>query len=152
VEPSHSNEIEAFCRQHGPALLLFAAAMTWQPDPAQEAVHQVFLKLIEDGKRRNAVLNEVKIQTQNAALAEDSAWFDPPNRDYAGELNLRRAVGSIPDDQQEVTVLHVWGKLTFAQIGGLLDINPNTAASRYRYALAKLLESMCTKEDTCANS
>jgi DNA-directed RNA polymerase specialized sigma24 family protein len=43
-----------------------------------------------------------------AALNEDSAWFEPPERDYAGELNLRRALGSLPDDQKEVIVLHVF--------------------------------------------
>ena len=42
--------------------------------------------------------------------------------------------------------------LSPAQIGELLDVSSNTAASRYRYALAKLRESMCAKEDFCANS
>jgi RNA polymerase sigma factor (sigma-70 family) len=98
------------------------------------------------------VLNKVKFQTRNTRLAENSAWLDPPDRDYAGELNLRRALGSLPDDQQQVLVLHIWGELTFSQIAGLLDINPNTAASRYRYALAKLRESMCTQGGSCANS
>jgi RNA polymerase sigma-70 factor, ECF subfamily len=79
VQPIRSNEIEALYRQHAPALLLFAAAMTGDPTRAQDAVHQVFLKLIEDGKLhqaldkksylfacvRNAVLNEVKIRTRN---------------------------------------------------------------------------------------
>jgi RNA polymerase sigma-70 factor (ECF subfamily) len=61
-------------------------------------------------------------------------------------------MAALPDDQQQVIVLHVWGELTFPQIGELLDISSNTAASRYRYALAKLRESMCAKEDFCANS
>jgi len=60
-------------------------------------------------------------------------------------------LASIPDDQRHVIVLHVWGELTFAQIAEILDISSNTAASRYRYALAKLREAMCTKEDSCAN-
>jgi RNA polymerase sigma-70 factor (ECF subfamily) len=46
----------------------------------------------------------------------------------------------------------VWGELTFSQIASLLDISSNTAASRYRYALGKLRESMCAKEDFCASS
>ena len=30
------------------------------------------------------------------------------------------------------------GQLTFAEIGRVLGVSPNTAASRYRYALEKL--------------
>ena len=168
VQPkrSHPAEIESLYRQHGSALLLFATALTGERGRAQDAVHQVFLKLISDGNLReardkkaylfrcvrNAVLNEVKIQSRSSVLDPDSAWFNPPNRDYTGELNLRRALRSLPADQREVIVLHVWGELTFFQIAELLHVNPNTAASRYRYALAKLRDAMCAKEDSCANS
>ena len=34
--------------------------------------------------------------------------------------------------------LKIWEGLTFARIAEVLDIPPNTAASRYRYALEKL--------------
>jgi len=75
-----------------------------------------------------------------------------PDRDYAGEQNLRRALGVLPDDQRQVVVLHVWGQLTFSQIGDLLGVSSNTAASRYRYALAKLRDEMSAKENSCAHS
>jgi RNA polymerase sigma factor (sigma-70 family) len=166
VQPNRSNEIESLYRQFGSALLLFAVAITGERAQAQDAVHQVFIKLIEDGNLRravdkkaylfacvrNAVLNEAKIQNRNTALDPDSAWFDPPDRDYTGELNLRRALAILPEDQRQIVVLHIWGELTFLQVAELLDISANTAASRYRYALAKLRESMCVKEDSCANS
>jgi RNA polymerase sigma-70 factor, ECF subfamily len=159
-------EIESLYRRHGSALLLFATAIIGERGRAQDAVHQVFLKLIEDGSLRhavdkkayvfacirNAALNEIKVQQRNTVLEPEVAWFEPPDRDYAAELNLRRALCTLPDDQRQVIVLHAWGELTFAQIASLLDISSNTAASRYRYALAKLRESMCAKEDFCANS
>lgn len=154
-------EIESLYRQHGAALLLFAAAITGEHSRAQDALHHVFLKLIADGNLRyvldkkaylfacvrNAVLNEAKVRNRDTALDPDSArfaaaWFTPPDRDYAAERNLRRALSVLPDDQREVIVLHIWGELTFSQIASLLDISPNTAASRHRYALAKLRESM----------
>jgi RNA polymerase sigma-70 factor (ECF subfamily) len=34
--------------------------------------------------------------------------------------------------------MKIWGGLTFAQIGEALNVSLNTAASRYRYALARL--------------
>ncbi len=161
-----NDEIEFLYRQHGSALLLFAEAMTGERDRAQEAVHQVFLNLIERGNVsqatdkkaylfvciRNAVLNEVKVRRRHMPLDPESAWFIPPDRDFTGELNLRRALCALPEDQRDVVVLHIWGDLTFSQVGDVLDISSNTAASRYRYALAKLRESMCSKEDRCAKS
>jgi RNA polymerase sigma-70 factor, ECF subfamily len=160
-------QIESLYLQHGPALLLFAAAMTGDRWRAQDAVHQVFLKLIEDGNLsraldkkaylfacvRNAVLNEARIQQRHTALDPESSWFESPNRDYAAELNLQRALWALPGDQREVVVLHIWAELTFSQIADLLDISSNTAASRYRYALGKLRTSMSgVKEDYCAKS
>jgi len=37
-----------------------------------------------------------------------------------------------------VVHLKLWEDLTFEQIGVVLEISPNTAASRYRYGLDKL--------------
>lgn len=132
----------------------------------QDAVHQVFLKAIENGgvgqatnKKaylyacvRNAVLNGARIQDRQMPLEMDSAWFSPPERDYAGEQNLRRALGELPHDQREVVVLHVWCELTFSEVADLLGVSSNTAASRYRYALAKLRDLMLAKENSYADS
>jgi RNA polymerase sigma factor (sigma-70 family) len=159
-------EIEALYRQHGAALMLFASAISGDRGRAQDAVHQVFLKAIENrgvsqainkkaylfASVRNAVLNDAKVQDRNMPLDVDSAWFSPPDRDYAGEQNLRRALGELPNDQREVIVLHVWGELTFSEIADLQGVSSNTAASRYRYALSKLRGSMLAKENSCADS
>jgi len=161
-----TTEVEQLYRRHGPPLLLLAAAITGERSRAQDVLHQVFLKLLEDQYLRratdvkaylfvcvrNAALNDARVNRRNVALADDGlAWFEPPARDFAEEENLRRALAELPDDQREVTVLHIWGELTFAQIADLLTISANTAASRYRYALVRLRESMCTKEGSCAD-
>ena len=158
-------DLDQLYRRHGAALLLFAFAMTGDRSRAQDALHQVFLKLLEHGGLsrasdqkaylfgcvRNAVLDELKRHDRNRPL-DDSAWFSPPDRDYAAEQNLRRALAALPDDQREIVVLHVWGELTFAQIADLLETSSNTAASRYRYALSKLRELLLPKENSCARS
>jgi RNA polymerase sigma-70 factor (ECF subfamily) len=162
----HIDEIEVLYRQHGAALLLFASTMSGDRDRAQDALHQVFLKLVENGSLnqaadkkaylfacvRNAVLNDSNLQRRYIAIEPDSVWFSPPDRDYAAEQNLRRALNALPDDQREVIVLHVWGELTFSQIGDLLNASSNTVASRYRYALGKLRDSMLPKENSYAGS
>ncbi len=175
LDRTDAAEIESLYRQHGAALLLFAAAITGERSRAQDALHQVFLKLIEDGNLRhaldkkgylfacvrNAILNDAKVRNRHTPLDPDSArsasvWFTPPDRDYVAEHNLRHALSILPSDQRAVIVLHIWGELTFAQIADLLEISANTAASRYRYALTKLRETMLPapndKEDPCANS
>jgi len=48
----------------------------------------------------------------------------------------------LPDEQREVIVLRVWGQMTFEEAATALEISPNTAASRYRYGLAKLKERL----------
>lgn len=158
-------EIELLYRQHGAALLLFALAIIGERSRAQDAVHHVFLKLLENGDLRragnkkaylfgcvrNAIFNERKRQDRDRPL-DDSAWFSPPEHDYAGEQNLRRALAALPEDQRQVVVLHVWGELTFSEIGGLLEIAANTAASRYRYALSKLRDAMLPRENSCAGT
>ena len=158
-------EIDSLYREHGPALLLFALAIAGERSKAQDAVHHVFLRLLEKGDLRraadkkaylfgcvrNAILNEFKRQDRQRPL-DDSAWFNPPRQDYAGERNLRRAIATLPDDQRQIVVLHVWGELTFSQIGDLPEVSPNTAASRYRYALSKLRDLMLPRENSCAGS
>ena len=159
-------DVEWLYREHGSALVLFATAIAGERSGAQDAVHQVFLKLIEGGSLRqvldakaylfacvrNAVLNDAKVRQRNVELDSESAWFNLPNRDSATELDLQPALCALPSDQRQVTVLHIWGELTFSQVADVLGISSNTAASRYRYALAKLREAMCAKEDFRANS
>ena len=159
--------MEAWYHQHGAALLLFGIALTGDPGRSQDALHQVFLRLLDQRRvepvadirtylfaaLRNTILNEVKRRSRDVPMdGEDTArWFESPNRDYVEELNLRRALAKLPDDQREVTVLHIWGGLTFAQAAEVLGINANTAAARYRYALAKLRESLSAKREEDAH-
>jgi RNA polymerase sigma-70 factor (ECF subfamily) len=166
LQPTRSAiaDVERLYRQHGSALLLFAAAITGDRSRAQDAIHQVFVKLLADGNLqkaldakaylftcvRNAALNDAKVRQRDVTF-DESAWFEPPGRDYAAEINLRRALLALPEDQRQVIILHVWGELTFAQITQTLEISPNTVASRYRYALSRLREDMRPKEDFCAN-
>ncbi|GIX01267.1 MAG: DNA-directed RNA polymerase sigma-70 factor [Thermogutta sp.] len=56
-----------------------------------------------------------------------------------------RALQRLPSEQQEVVLLKIDGELTFAEIATVLGISPNTAASRYRYALQKLRQYLCSR-------
>ena len=157
--------MECWYQQYGAALLLFGIAMVGDRGRAQDAVHQVFLRLLEQrgldhvsdirsylfAAVRNTILNDARQRSRVAPLEiGDAAWFEPPNRDYMEELHVRRALAALPADQRQITVLHIWGGLTFAQAAEVLGINANTAAARYRYALTKLRDSLSAKKEAHA--
>ena len=61
---------------------------------------------------------------------------DPARRGEAEPI--QQALRELVPEQREVVYLKIWEELTFAEIGKVLDISPNTAASRYRYGVAHL--------------
>ncbi|MCX8237960.1 MAG: sigma-70 family RNA polymerase sigma factor [Akkermansiaceae bacterium] len=69
-------------------------------------------------------------------------WLDPPLEEAEEAQLLRGEVELLPEKLREVLTLKTWGGLTFAQIGDLLKISQNTAASRYRYALEQLQKKL----------
>jgi len=85
--PNHA-QIEALYRQYGPALLLYASAITGERSRAQDAVHHVFLRLLDhtdirqalDPKAylfasvRNAALNDAKARRREIANAALRYW------------------------------------------------------------------------------
>jgi RNA polymerase sigma-70 factor (ECF subfamily) len=66
--------------------------------------------------------------------------------DDGTQKDLAAAVDRLPVGQREVLVMKIWNDLTFAEIGQALGISQNTAASRYRYALAALKKEFVTHE------
>lgn len=71
-----------------------------------------------------------------AAEAETMTWFEP-EADPCQQA-LIQSLALLSAEQREVVVLKVWGELTFDQIGEKLQVSPNTAASRWRYAMEAL--------------
>jgi RNA polymerase sigma factor (sigma-70 family) len=153
-------EIEELYRKHAKVLVLFACASLGERTRAQDIVQQVFLRLVERPVKRpdnpqaylfsavrNAAQNEMRSLRRMVSLDEDQPWFDEQYldgeaRDVMSERTLRAALWSLPEEQREVTVMHIWAEMTFPAIGNVLGISANTAASRYRYALAQLREQM----------
>ena len=67
---------------------------------------------------------------------ETVTWFEPEADPRLAAL--ADSLKLLPAEQREVVVLKVWGDLTFDEIGEQLSISPNTAASRWRYAMEAL--------------
>ena len=80
--------------------MLFARSICGEHGRAEDAVHQVFLKIMnEHGLRnvenpkaylftcvRNAVISDTKSAQRTTALQDEGAWFEPPQRDYSAEI------------------------------------------------------------------
>jgi len=63
-----------------------------------------------------------------------------------GELKsiLEKTLKELPTKFAEVISLKIWGEKTFAEIGEILNISQNTAASRYRYGVESLRKKLST--------
>jgi RNA polymerase sigma-70 factor, ECF subfamily len=143
----------------GARLLRTATAMLGRPEDAEDAVQEVFMALI----RSRRCLSEINDLTAylfaalrhaaarcaarrgHASPLLDCETKAPENGNHFeavahSELQegLQLALAQLPPEQREVVSFRLAGELTFAQIGQLLEISTQTAASRYRYALEKL--------------
>jgi RNA polymerase sigma-70 factor, ECF subfamily len=123
------------------------------PSDAEDVLQKVFLKLASKKKALIKVahlrsylfsiaLNELrdllrkqKKITRKLHSYKESLEREMPEQDYS---NLHSQLAQLPDNQQEVISLKVFAKLKFHEIADVLSISPNTAASRYRYAIDKL--------------
>jgi len=74
----------------------------------------------------------------------DNPWFDSSSLDGEVKNVLEKALKELPPKFAEVISLKIWGEKTFAEIGVVLDISQNTAASRYRYGVESLRKKLST--------
>jgi RNA polymerase sigma-70 factor (ECF subfamily) len=103
-----------------------------------------FLKMAHhlaiDSIRRQAT--RTKNYDQFAADSTGVFVHSPDPDENAFRQSLAAALGELPPEQRAVVHLKLWEGLTFEAIAELLELPPNTAASRYRYGLDKLRERL----------
>jgi RNA polymerase sigma-70 factor (ECF subfamily) len=96
---------------------------------------------------RNEAFKAIKKRSGQKAAPFEEGLLEavaPEKRDEPAlsPKEAEQALAGLPVEQREVVVLKIYEGFTFAQIGELTEVSPNTAASRYRYALAKLEEKI----------
>lgn len=136
---------------HAAQLLLYGRALGLSPAEAEDVLHDVFRALLalEAAPEhpvayllrsfRNRALNHRRSGWRRLVReAEATRWFEPAEPENPAADRLAGALATLPPDQREVIVLKIWQRQTFAEIGRLLDISPNTAAGRFRYGLLRL--------------
>lgn len=146
--------------QHGAALVLFARQWVPNRTDAEDIVQEAFVRFWRSHSRvaeptaylfgcvKNCALDWCRTRRRQARREEETARPETQTL-FAGSLEqterqvaIEAALVELPDTQREVLVMKIWGGLTFPQIAAALEISADTAASRYRYALAKLREAL----------
>ncbi len=147
--------------QHSPRFLLFARQKTRTEADAQDLVQEAVLEASQRQPERGpppAALVFATIQRRAIDLARGNqrrlnrelivveasrpSWFDTSVEDREMRQIVESALKQLPELHREVVMLKIWGNLTFAEVADVLDIPPNTAASRYRYGLAEMRKLM----------
>ena len=137
------------------ALILYGRALGLSHSEAEDALQDTFVALLrleekpDEPERyclrafRNRAMNVHRgLWRRLAREIESLRWFERASVDAESEALAVQALQSLPAEQREVVVLKIWHDMTFDAISRLLEISPNTAAGRYRYALNKLRVSM----------
>ncbi len=143
-----------------PGLLLFARQWVRSGADAEDIVQEAFVKFwrrnhnIDNRALLYATVRSIALdlirRDSRRARREAEAYSDAeqavePQFEIANESQflVGGAVDRLPHEQREVLVMKIWNDLTFAEIAEALGISQNTAASRYRYALAALKKDLC---------
>jgi RNA polymerase sigma-70 factor, ECF subfamily len=136
-------------------LILYGRALGLSHGEAEDVVQETFLALLQlpqilDEPEhyclrafRNRALNHHRgLWRRLAREWESLRWFERGSDQDKAEAEAMRQLAQLPPLQREVIVLKIWHGLTFAAIGTLLNLSPNTAAGRYRYGINKLKHCM----------
>lgn len=94
---------------------------------------------VDSTRRRHArERREQSFAQESVGLFEQAARAD----EAVFRKELEAAMGELPVEQRSVVHLRLWEELTFDEIATLMQIPPDTAASRYRYGIDKLRDRL----------
>lgn len=139
--------------RHGAALKLYARQWCRSAD---DVVQQAFIDLAACSQfpenaaawlfaavRRRAISqdrSDHRRQRHEAAAAVE--WFKRSKQQQAAAELAVETLAELPLADREIVIAHLWGRLTFEEIGGLVGTSPSTAQRRFEAAINRLREKM----------
>ena len=159
------HDLEQIYDAHAQALYAFLLNLTRNQADTYDILQELLVKIAQDpglltdvhNERafllrlaHNLLIDSLRRKTtreryhEQAGASSGEPLFAPVADPDAGTFRqaLSAALARLPVDQHAVIHLKLWEGLTFEDIAELLQIPPNTAASRYRYGLDKLREQL----------
>jgi RNA polymerase sigma-70 factor (ECF subfamily) len=138
------------------ALVLYARQ--WCATP-EDVVQEAFLKLVAQREPpaapvawlyrvvRNAAVSASRSerrrrQHEAAAASRAAPWLEAPRVDALDAEAASAALQALPLEEREVIVAHIWGRLTFEEIGALAGCSSSTAHRWYVSGLSALRERL----------
>jgi RNA polymerase sigma-70 factor (ECF subfamily) len=149
--------VELIWDRYAADLLAFLQALVRSKPDAEDVLQAVFVRMVCKrrqlaragslgayiyGIARNEAASFLRLRRRmpnTVRIVEP--WLTPVEANAGREElveQLQVALIKLPQSQREVVVLKVYQGKTFQEIGELLDVSLNTAASRYRYAMERL--------------
>jgi RNA polymerase sigma-70 factor (ECF subfamily) len=150
------DEWKIWLEQHGRALALFARQWVSTRADAEDVVQEAFIRFWRSRQRvadptayLYACVKHCALDAQRShrrRLKREQATARPETEPlFVGGIEqserrrmMQASLRNLPENQREAVVMRIWGGLSFVQIGAALGTSPDTAASRYRYAMARL--------------
>jgi RNA polymerase sigma-70 factor (ECF subfamily) len=155
-----TEELAALYDTYGAALYGYLLVLLGSPEEAEDVLQELFARLLSKGRKlarlrnaeaylfrsaRNEAFSRLRRrrvrERGQEVLKETARLLDAVAGNEVSPDELERvnsAMQQLPPEQREVIVLKFFHGMTFGEIGKVAGISPNTAASRYRYALDKL--------------
>lgn len=138
--------------RHGPALTLYARQWSVAPE---DCVQEAFVALARQTALPDPVAPWLFRVVRNAALAaarsdrrrkhhearaaeRQRAWFVPVDDAQIDGATVTAWLQTLPADQREVITMHLWGGLSFADIGEVMDASASSAFRWYQAGLESL--------------
>ena len=149
--------IELIWERYAHDLLALLSAILGSRQEAEDVLQTLFVRIVRQRRtlagancldaylfrmaRNEAVTYLRGRQREKRGRTEHITWLAPreagePRYDLTEQLQV--ALSRLPQSQREVVVLKMYREKTFQEIGRLLGVSLNTAASRYRYGLERL--------------
>ena len=149
-------QLNRLVNAHAAALVLYARQ--WCA-VHEDVVQEAFIKLAAQRTPPNNVAAWLYRVVRNGALAAARAerrrrrhesaaalhvpnWFTPSDTVRLDGEIATTALQNLPLEQRETLVAHLWGGLTFEQIGELTGVSSSTAHRRYLAGLSALRERL----------
>lgn len=149
------DSLAAIYDAHAGALYRYLVSFLGNPEEAEDALQEVFLNLARRPQRghirdlrpylfraaHNQAIVFLRRRKRHEEMPVAVSWIDleackPSDCELA--LDVDRVLRQLPPEQRAVIALKLGEDLTFREVAQVLGIPKNTAASRYRLAIARL--------------